>query len=274
MFYGQMAENKLGRLLVDIKAVLKSLSLFSKSVNDAKKGRTTPQPPKIPKSIQIIGQYYSVYIGKIPPRLTINGTLIIADKPISSTYPQRNKKYREAILQQHKSQLQYSLSRIPAKKCFLFWNLALVAVQQNVIYRLLTRSIPSRRYMHQIFPEKFNSAQCQICLSSIESSKHMLFYCPSKANIWKTIISEFLWPTTNISNIIAATFTLNFQPIAYCQKPGLTVQNVILCTLANIWKSHFRSSFNSTPFLWPVVVQQIRAHLSSFQAEGSLQNLL
>lgn len=201
-------------------------------------------------------------------------TLTIADKPISSTYPQRNKKYREAILQQHKSQLQYSLSRIPAKKWFLFWNLALVAVQRNVIYRLLTRSIPSRRYMHQIFPEKFNSAQCQICLSSIESSKHMLFYCPSKANIWKTIISEFLWPTTNIANIIAATFTLNFQPIAYCQKPGLTVQNVILCTLANIWKSHFRSSFDSTPFLWPVVVQQIRADLSSFQAEGSLQNLL
>ncbi|KAI7894435.1 uncharacterized protein EV154DRAFT_459464 [Mucor mucedo] len=202
--------------------------------------------------------------------------LTIADKPISSTYPQRNKKYREAILQQHKSQLQYSLSRtcIPAKKWFLFWNLALVAVQRNVIYRLLTRSIPSRRYMHQIFPEKFNSAQCQICLSSIESSKHMLFYCPSKANIWKTIISEFLWPTTNISNIIAAIFTLNFQPIAYCQKPGLTVQNVILCTLANIWKSHFRSCFDSTPFLWPVVVQQIRADLSSFQAEGSLQNLL
>ncbi|KAI7890557.1 uncharacterized protein EV154DRAFT_421971, partial [Mucor mucedo] len=163
---------------------------------------------------------------------------------------------------------------ISAQKWFLFWNLTLVAVQRNVIYRLLTRFILSRRYTHQIFPEKFNSAQCQICLSSIESSKYVLFYCPSKANIWKAIISEFLGLTTSISNTIAAIFTLNFQTISYFQKPNLTVQNVILYTLANIWKSHFRSSFDSIHFLWPVVVQQICADLSSFQAENSLQNLL
>ncbi|KAI9339744.1 hypothetical protein BD770DRAFT_415213 [Pilaira anomala] len=74
----------------------------------------------------------------------------------------------------------------------------------------------------------------------------------------KNIIFEFLWPTVTIPDIITALSPMNFHDIRYVQKSGSTAQMIVYITLANVWKGHFRSSFDSTPFLGPVIFLQTK----------------
>ncbi|KAI9358063.1 hypothetical protein BD770DRAFT_472428 [Pilaira anomala] len=135
-------------------------------------------------------------------------------------------------------------------------------------------SIPNRAFLFRIFPEKFTSPSCTICGLEIETTKHMLFDCPPKSFVWKNIIFEFLWPTVTIPDIITALSYMNFQDIRYVQKSGSTAQMIVYITLANIWKGHFRSSFDSTPFLGPTIFLQTKKDIASRLEEGLIHSKL
>lgn len=90
----------------------------------------------------------------------------------------------------------------------------------------------------------------------------MMFNCPPKLFVWQQIIQEFLWPTVTVPDIIYAIYALNFYNVRYVQKADTSAQMIIFTSLAAIWKGHFRSSFDNTSFLGPVIVSNIRQDIS------------
>lgn len=153
--------------------------------------------------------------------------LIVSGHPIGGSIPTQRKKFHRAITRQHNAQLPPSLTWISGQ----LWHLPLLSVQRNVVYRLLARSITSQSLKFKFFHGKIYSLHCQICRSSTESSKDMLFYCPAKSNIWKTTILEFLWPTVEVSDIIMVIFSLDFSLLS---KTWCLDTDGYFITLANI----------------------------------------
>jgi endonuclease/exonuclease/phosphatase family metal-dependent hydrolase len=139
-----------------------------------------------------------------------------------------------------------------------FWRLALTMVQRNVVYRYINHCIPHKSRLHRVYPALHPSDLCSICSSSSDSSEHFLFHCPAKASVWQAVIFEFLWPTVSIPDIIQATKTLDFYNIRYSQRREVPASVIVFITLANIWRSHFRTVFDSTPFTTTAVLAGIR----------------
>ncbi|GAN10059.1 hypothetical protein MAM1_0317c09594, partial [Mucor ambiguus] len=127
-----------------------------------------------------------------------------------------------------------------------FWTLSLNLVNRNVIYRYITRTIPTKRLLHYF--KIVDSPLCPICGLN-ENAVHLLFLYPSKVSIWKAIIFEFLWPTVSIGDIIQACSTLDFTSIQYVSKDYTTAHMVVIVTLlGNIWRAQVRLIFDSAPF--------------------------
>ncbi|CEP07581.1 hypothetical protein, partial, partial [Parasitella parasitica] len=125
-----------------------------------------------------------------------------------------------------------------------FWSLTLTMVQRNVLYRYINTCIPHQSFLHHIFPLIHLSPDCIVCSSSVDSVDHFLFTCAPKAMLWQNIITEFLWPTVDIRDIQAALLSLDFYSIRYSQKPQAPSHLIVMLTLANIWKAHYRLVFN------------------------------
>jgi hypothetical protein len=162
-------------------------------------------------------------------------------------------------------------STIAASNWSFFWSLSLTLVQRNVIYRFITKTIPARRLLHYF--NMTDTPSCPIC-GTEENAAHLLFLCPDKVSIWKAIIFEFLWPTVAVDDIIQACTTLDFTNIRYVSKAYTTAPKVVIVTLANIWRAHFRLIFHSAPFIWPDVVNQVKDELQQIHNEDELHKQL
>ncbi|EPB84897.1 hypothetical protein HMPREF1544_08332 [Mucor circinelloides 1006PhL] len=137
-----------------------------------------------------------------------------------------------------------------------------MVVQRNVVYRFINNCIPHKARLHRIFPDLHPSNLCMICSSSVDSSEHFLFDCPTKASVWRAVIFEFLWPTVTIPDIILAIRSFDFYNIWYSQRNGVPASVILFITLANIWRSHFRTVFDRTPFTTAAVLASIRLDIS------------
>jgi hypothetical protein len=80
------------------------------------------------------------------------------------------KLFRQTCIRTHSSVLPELMQNIQSRNWFSFWNMALLAVQRNVIYRLLAGSIPHRSLMCRFFPDKFLSPICQVCSENVPDS--------------------------------------------------------------------------------------------------------
>jgi hypothetical protein len=94
-----------------------------------------------------------------------------------------------------------------------------------------------------------------------------LFTCPSKENIWKAIIFEFLWPVIEIEDIMQAITSLDFSNLNYSQKSDISAPNIIFLTLAHIWKAHYRYIFDDTPFQFKPIMGLIRENICRYREE-------
>ncbi|CAO0789273.1 unnamed protein product [Mucor circinelloides] len=162
-------------------------------------------------------------------------------------------------------------SHITSSNWKFFWSLSLTLVQRNVIYRFITKTIPARRLLHYF--QIADTPLCPIC-GNEENAVHLLFLCPDKVSTWKAIIFEFLWPTVSVDDIIQACTTLDFDPIKYVSKHYTTAPMVVLVTLSNIWRAHFRLIFSSAPFTWTDVVNQVKDELIQLHNENELHKQL
>ncbi|OAC98579.1 hypothetical protein MUCCIDRAFT_115500 [Mucor lusitanicus CBS 277.49] len=103
------------------------------------------------------------------------------------------------------------------------------------------------------------SPLCPICSTTIETAVHFLFYCPPKATVWRAIIFKFLWPTVSIQDIIQAVQSLDFYDIRYNQRSEVSASIIVIITLTNRWRAHFRTVIDAAPF----EVQHILANIRS-----------
>lgn len=205
-----------------------------------------------------------------PPQDGTNRTTDISFQPFTDSYEFRSQQglqqqittrtFRKACTEAH-------TSNIATHNWNFFWSLSLTLVNRNVIYRFITNTIPARRLLHYF--KIAESPLCPIC-DTVENAVHMLFLCPSKVSIWKAIIFEFLWPTVSVGDIIQACSSLDFDYIKYVSKSYTTAHMVVLVTLGNIWRAHFRLIFHTTPFIWVNVVQQIKDELLQLHAQTEL----
>lgn len=205
----------------------------------------------------------------------LSQALDFAGKSIDEVPKISTKLFRQACINNLSSLLPDRMQQIQTQNWLCFWSLALVAVQRNAVYRLLSGAIPHRSLLHRFFPDKFPSPVCKVCSNSTpESTEHLLFYCHPKSIVWKEIIFEFLWPTVDIHDIKLALYSLDFYNVRYCQISGISAPLIIVITLANVWKAHFRSVIDDTPFLWPSVMNLIRTDIKKHVQESQLHSLL
>ena len=167
-----------------------------------------------------------------------------------------------------------ALRNISAAHWKLFWSLSLTIIQRNVVYRLITGSIPHRRLLHYIMPRVFDSPSCLVCLHSVDSAAHLLFLCPSKEKIWQGIIFEFLWPTTTVGDVMEALLSLDFSNIWYCQIKNINPYKILLIALSQIWLAHMRFIFDKVPILPTAILATIRSHIHQRIAEDQCHSLL
>lgn len=209
-----------------------------------------------------------------PPQEGTNRTSDISFKPFTDSYNFRSQQglqqqittrtFRKACIEAH-------TSNIAMSNWNFFWSLSLTLVNRNVIYRFLTNTIPAKRLLHYF--KMAESPLCPIC-NTVENAVHLLFLCPSKVSIWRDIIFEFLWPTVSVGDIIQACSSLDFEYIKYVSKSYTTAHMVVLVTLGNIWRAHFRLIFHSTPFIWINVVQQIKDELLQLHEQTEIHKQL
>jgi hypothetical protein len=138
---------------------------------------------------------------------------------------------------------------------------------RNVVYRLIFGKIPNRQLLHFIREQHVPSPKCLLCPNCNEDIYHMLFFCPSKTNIWKETIFGFLWPTVTIPGIIYAINTLDFYNVHYCQKPNTPAHIIIFTTLTQLWKAHFRFIFDEEPLILSHSLTIIREDAKRCQEE-------
>ncbi|CAO3665225.1 unnamed protein product [Rhizopus stolonifer] len=150
-----------------------------------------------------------------------------------------------------------------------FWSLNLTAIQRNIVFRLIHLKIPHKALLHRFLPAKVESSQCSICLIHEDSLEYFLFDCPPKSVIWQSIIREFLWPSINTQDIHSALKTLNFDSITYYSNRKIPAKLLLIITLANIWKAHWYSIFNQTPFETTQVLHPIHSDIQTCIAENT-----
>lgn len=167
-----------------------------------------------------------------------------------------------------------ALRNISAAHWKLFWSLSLTTVQRNVVYRLITGSIPHRRLLHYIMPRVFDSPSCPVCLHTVDSAAHLFFFCPTKEKVWQGIIFEFLWPTTTVGDVMEALLSLDFSNIWYCQIKNINPYKILLIALSQIWLAHMRFIFDKVPISPSAILATIRSHIHQRIAEDQCHSLL
>ena len=139
---------------------------------------------------------------------------------------------------------------------------------------LTTGHIPHLALLHRWMPNFFDSPLCPVCLVTNDSADHLLFYCPVKQTVWQGMIFEFLWPTTTISDIKSALSSLDFSPLWYCQKEGITPLEITIITLSQIWLAHIRFVFDKTPISHSAIMASIRLNVQKNIDQDSVHSLL
>jgi hypothetical protein len=76
------------------------------------------------------------------------------------------------------------LSNICEKQWLWFWSLGLTYNPRNIVYRFIVGKILNQKLLHGFSKLIVPSPLCCLCSNYIEDTEHLLFYCPSKSNIW------------------------------------------------------------------------------------------
>ncbi|KAI9274039.1 hypothetical protein EDC94DRAFT_117898 [Helicostylum pulchrum] len=87
---------------------------------------------------------------------------------------------------------------INSRKWLEFWHLKIPLPARTIWYRAIHNKILTKSILHRFFPDKTESPNCLLCLStsiSEETVDHFLFACPSKNPIWFNIITSYISST-------------------------------------------------------------------------------
>jgi exonuclease III len=161
-----------------------------------------------------------------------------------------------------------------------FWKLEIALNARNTWYRILHHKITTKQYLHSRMPQKF-SPHCTICPSSasqIETREHFLFACPSKFAVWSTALSTYIDPSLHSPTFaqyldfvyMRSTSTVSSDALY----PTLSTSQVFSCILQAIWNSHYRFTFDKTPFDSTQVLHAVARALYTLYTHDNIHHLM
>ncbi|KAI9248724.1 hypothetical protein EDC94DRAFT_569914, partial [Helicostylum pulchrum] len=159
-----------------------------------------------------------------------------------------------------------------------FWYLKTPLPARTIWYRAIHNKIPTKSILHKFFPDKTESPNCLLCLStsiSEETVDHFLFACPSKNSIWFNIITSYISSTgtpSSISALLPSILSLSLpnhfkRDSTITSLPELSTYQIFACTLLHIWRAYWRFAFDSTPFISTNIIIAITKTLNQLNSE-------
>ncbi|KAI8970690.1 hypothetical protein BDB01DRAFT_731567, partial [Pilobolus umbonatus] len=133
------------------------------------------------------------------------------------------------------------------RKWSFFWSLPLHHQARNIWFRALHQTLPFKSKLHQFNPEYFVSNLCRCCSNSIETIEHFIYECPLKYSVWLSIWNEYFPPNSNFHTLNDVIFKLTLS--ASTTSSILPSGAIISCILLGIWRAHWRTIFDDTPFV-------------------------
>jgi hypothetical protein len=73
-----------------------------------------------------------------------------------------------------------------------FWKNTILHNARNVWWRLLINKRPSGLFLNSILPGMVDSPLCRVCQVHLETSRHLLFSCSKKLEVWQGALSRYV----------------------------------------------------------------------------------
>ncbi|KAG9062176.1 hypothetical protein KI688_006508 [Linnemannia hyalina] len=157
-----------------------------------------------------------------------------------------------------------------------FWKNKLPHNARNVWWRLLINKLPSGSFLNSILPDMVESPICRICQVHMETSRHLLFSCPKKLEIWEGALSRYVEERTWTADFVCSLFF----PSPECIEPrdGFPLFLLLGAILATVWRYHFAFVLEGQAFEPRIVlaavdlaVTQARAQLAEKKRQNEKQ---
>ncbi|KAI7898947.1 uncharacterized protein BX663DRAFT_442096 [Cokeromyces recurvatus] len=135
----------------------------------------------------------------------------------------------------------------------IFWSVLLPPSSYTVWFRAIHRKLPTKKLLHFLLLNLHDSSRCIHCLTQ----EHFLVLCPKKQDIWVNTLNFFSpnnsFPPQQIINTILqlhCPLWLTRSPTA----PSISVGSILF----GIWKAHWQTIFDETPFVSSVIVKSCK----------------
>jgi hypothetical protein len=112
-------------------------------------------------------------------------------------------------------------------------------------------------------------ASCSICDHEQEDLRHFVFLCPSKKEVWITILAEYStkphWTDDELSSLVS----LNCRLIRPKPQFNITALQITASILLSIWGLHWAFIFDETPISTVTGLSMARRHISTLTAQNN-----
>ncbi|OAD74955.1 hypothetical protein PHYBLDRAFT_167288 [Phycomyces blakesleeanus NRRL 1555(-)] len=161
-------------------------------------------------------------------------------------------------------------STLSSSQWRIFWNLPIHHHVRNIWYRGLHHKLSSRSLLHRILPGPFPTDSCPICEASTDTPDHFLFSCPLKIDVWSTFWQDVFGSHPTLPILHDAFYNLSFP---YTRPSDIHAASLFSCALLAIWRHHWSTVFDNTPFVSSTVLSTASRLVAIFKAEKSLDDL-
>jgi exonuclease III len=161
---------------------------------------------------------------------------------------------------------------LPEGFWFFFWNTGMENKDKIIWWKLIHNRIPTRKWLHKIYPEKCESEICEICKTEIEDTEHFFFKCPIKKKIWDYGIRlmniwapkygvEHKFDLVEFKNIQQGFADKYLDPSKYEKVKPMIVFGIILRNIWNAHWAHVREGADREEFNYNHVSSSIKSQL-------------
>ena len=142
---------------------------------------------------------------------------------------------------------------------------------RNAWWRLLINKLPSGYALHSFIPGEYSffpgeySRVCRICQTHVDTSRHLLFSCPKKLEVWQGSLSRYVEERGWSADYVCSLFFPDPDPI----KPHDDIPVFLLlgAILATIWRYHFAFVIEGQAFEPRIVLASVDLAISQARAQ-------
>jgi hypothetical protein len=145
-----------------------------------------------------------------------------------------------------------------------FWKYTIPHNARNVWWRLLINKLPSGNLLHTFFPDEY-SRVCRICKTHVETSRHLLFSCPKKLEIWQGALTRYVEEGDWTADYVCSLFFPDPDPIK--PRDEFPVFLLLGAILATIWWYHFAFVIEGQDFEPQIVLSSVDLAVIQLRAQ-------